>query len=86
MFGFNKKVFGVAMSFFNGITLSATLLKCVSMNNRECKVRSEIINIISKEPVFFHCSIETSKWSGSCNNFSGSYAKMCVPDVIKNIS
>ena len=35
---------------------------------------------------FFHFSIETSKWNGSCNNFRGSYAKMCVPDVIKNIS
>ena len=53
MFGFNKNVFGVAISFFNGITLSVTPLKCVSMNNQECKVRSEIINIISKEPVFF---------------------------------
>ena len=46
-------MFGVAISFFNGITLSATPLKCVSMSNQECKVRSEIINIISKEPVFF---------------------------------
>ena len=32
MFGFVKKVFVVAISFFSGITLSATSLKCVSMS------------------------------------------------------
>ena len=53
MFGFIKKLLVVAMLFFSGITLSASPLKCVSINNPECKVRSEIININSNEPVFF---------------------------------
>ena len=39
MFGFIKRVFAVAISFFSGITLSVTPLKCVSINNKECKVR-----------------------------------------------
>ena len=46
MFRFIKKsVFVVAMSF-----LTCNALKCVSMNNQECKVRPKIININSNEP------------------------------------
>ena len=32
--------------------LSATPLNCISMTNRECKVRPEIFNFNSDEPVF----------------------------------
>ena len=44
--------------------LSATLLKCVSMTNQECKVRLQIVNVNSGKPIFYHFSI-TSKCSGS---------------------
>ena len=27
-----------------------------------------------------------NKCSGSCNNINDSYAKLCIPDVVKNIS
>ena len=56
------------------------------MNNQECKVRPEIINVNSDEPVFYPFSIKTSKCSGSCNNINDPYAKMCVTDVIKNLN
>ena len=39
-------MFIVVISYFGGITLSATPLKCVSMNNRECKVRPELLMLI----------------------------------------
>ena len=39
--------------------LSATPLSCISMNNRECKVRPEIINVNSDEPVFYPFSMST---------------------------
>ena len=45
------------------------LLSCISMNNQECKVRPEIINVNSNEPVFY------PKCSGSCNNINDPYAK-----------
>ena len=47
MFGFIKKVFVVAMSFFVCNALNATPLKCVSMsvNNQEFKIRPQILNI-----------------------------------------
>ena len=74
-------MFVVAMSFF-----SCNALKCVSMNNQECKVRPEIININSNEPSFYPYSVKISKCSGSCNNINDPYAKLCVPDVVKNIN
>ena len=86
MFRFIQKVFVVAKSFFSGITLSATPLKCVSMNNQECKIRPEIVNVNSDEPVFYPFCIKTSKCSGSCNNINYPYANICVPDVDKNIN
>ena len=48
------------------------------MNNQACKVRPEIINVNSNEPVFYTFNIKTSKCSGSCNNINDSYAKICV--------
>ena len=56
------------------------------MANQECKVRLQIVNANSNEPVFYPFSIETSKCSGSCNDINDPYAKMCVPDVVKNLN
>ena len=56
------------------------------MKNQECKVRPEIINVNSNEPVFYPFSIKTSKCSGSCNNINDPYAKICVPDVVKDLN
>ena len=61
-------------------------LKCVSMNNRECKVRPEIININSNEPSFYRYGVKRSKCSGSCNNINDPYAKLSVPHVSKNMN
>ena len=55
-------------------------------DNQECKVRPEIINVNSDEPVFYPFSIKTTKCSGSCNNMNDPYAKICVPDVAKNLN
>ena len=74
-------MFVVAMSFF-----SCNALKCISMNNQECKVRPEIININSNEPSFYPYSVKISKCSSSCNNINDPYAKICVPDVSKNMN
>ena len=77
--------------FFTGLAFLSTLtnvnlLSCILINNQECKVRPEIVNVNRKEPVFFPFSIKTSKCSGTCNNISDPYAKLCVPDVVKNLN
>ena len=51
------------------------------MNNQACKVRPEIVNLNSNEPVFYPFTIKTSKCGGSYNNINDSYAKICVPDL-----
>ena len=56
------------------------------MSNQECKIRSEIINVNSNEPLFYPDSIKINKCSGTCNDINDQYAKLCVPDVIKNIN
>ena len=54
------------------------------MNNQECKVRPEIINLNTNEPLFCPYSIKINKCKGSCNTINDPFAKICVPDNIKN--
>ena len=56
------------------------------MNNQECKVRPEIMNINSNEPLFSPYNVKISKWSGICNNIKDQYANLCVPDFSKNMN
>ena len=60
MFKFIKKIFVSTIMLF-GSLLSVNLLKYVSINNQEYKVRLEIVNINSNEPLFYPFSITTSK-------------------------
>ena len=45
-----------------------------------------MVNASSKEPAFFPFSIKIIKCSGSCNNINNPYARLCVPDVVKNLN
>ena len=56
------------------------------MNNQECKLRPQIVNVNSDHPVFFPFSNKTSKCSGSRNNINDPHAKICVPDIVKNLN
>ena len=55
------------------------------MKNQECKVSPEIININSNNPMFYPFSIKVNKGNGSCNNINNPYARICVPDIVKNL-
>ena len=85
MIVFTKKVFYIGSLFLSSL-VSTTSLNCISMKNQECKVRPEIINANSNEPVFYPFSIKTSKCSSSCNNINDPHAKICVPNVIKDLN
>ena len=51
MLGFIKKwLFSAMIIFGYSVLLSVNTLKCVSMNNQECQIRSGIIDINSNEP------------------------------------
>ena len=83
MFVFIKKVFHIGSLFLLSLA-STTPLSCISMNNQACKVRPEIINVNSNEPVFYPFSIKASKCS--CNNINDPYAKICVSDNVKDLN
>ena len=61
MFRFIKKVFVVAMKFFGCNLLNVNWLRSVSMNNQECKIRPQIVNINSNEPSFYLYSVKMNK-------------------------
>ena len=56
------------------------------MNSQEYKVRPQVVNVNGDDPAFFPFTIKTSKCSGSCNNINNPYAKLCVPNVVKNLN
>ena len=85
MFKFIKPIFISTLMCFGSLS-SMNPLECVSMNNQECKIRPEIVNVNSNEPLFCLLSIKTNKDSASCNNINDPYAKFCVPDVVKNLN
>ena len=86
IFTFVKKVFLIRLTILSNFTNANSPLSCISMNNQECTTRPQVINVNGDEPVFFPFSIETSKCSSSCNNINYLYAKICVPDIAKNLN
>ena len=61
-------------------------LNCISMKNEKCKTRPQVVNVNSNNTIFYPYSIKTSRRSGNCNNTNNLYAKICVPDVIKDLN
>ena len=56
------------------------------MNNQDCKIRSEIINVNTNEPMFYPYSITLNKCKSCCKTINDPYAKLCVSGAIKNIN
>ena len=85
VFVFVKKVFFEGLIILSSFT-NVSSLSCVSMNNQACKTRLQIVNVASNNPIFYPFSIKTSKCSGNCNNINDPYARICVPDIVKNLN
>ena len=83
IFRFVKKVFLIGLTILSNFT---NALNCISMRNQECKTRLQVVNVNSNNPIFYPFIIKTSKCSGNCNNINYPYAKICVPDIIKNLN
>ena len=85
IFGFVEKVFFVGLTILSSFT-NANLLSCISIKNQECKTRPQVVNVNSNNPIFYPFSIKASKCSGNCININNLYAKIWVPDVIKDFN
>ena len=55
------------------------------MNDRECKIRPQVINVNRNEPLFYPYNVKVNKCSGNCKSINDPYAKLCVSDTAKNI-
>ena len=59
---FLKKVLFLGLTilsnFTNVTSLSATSSNCISMENQECKISPQIVNINSNKPIFYPFSIK----------------------------
>ena len=83
IFSFVRKVFVLGLTVLLNFT---NALECISMKNQECKVRPEIININSNNPIFYPFSVKINRCNGNCNNINDPFAKICVSDTVKNLN
>ena len=66
MYKFIKKAFLVGLTVLSYVNpLSTNQLSCISMTNKEYKVKPEIIHVNCDNPVFYPCCIKTNKCGGS---------------------
>ena len=84
IFSFVKKVFVLGLTVLSSSITDA--LNCISINNQECKVRPEIVDVSSNNPIFYPFSVKINRCSGNCNSINDRYAKICVPDIVKNLN
>ena len=76
----------LAISLFSIIKVNK--LECLSVINRKCMPRSKILDLNEGigEAIFYPYSVLVNKRSGSCNTLDDPMAKMCVPNIIKNVN
>ena len=84
-FRFAKKVFFIGLTILSNFT-NINSLNCISIKNQEFKIRPQVVNINRNNSIFYPFSIKINKCIGNCNNINDPYAKICVPDIIKNLT
>ena len=72
------------INLYNRLELKT--LECVSVINEKCMSRPKIIDLNKDEPVFYPLNIKVNKCSGDCNNINDPMAKLCVPDIVRDIN
>ena len=85
MFRLIKQIFVSALMYFGNLS-SVNSLEYISMKNQECKSRTEIVNINSNDPIFYPFRVKVNKCNGNCDNINDPYARICVPDDVKNLN
>ena len=80
------KIISLLISLFSIIKTKA--LECVSVVNQKCIPRFKILDVNEgvAEALFYPYNVLVNKCSGSCNTLDDPMAKMCVPNIIKNVN
>ena len=58
-------------------------IPCISIKNQECKVREVIIN---NGYLTYPYIIKVNRCHGNCNNITNPYSRVCIADIIKNVT
>ena len=51
----------------------------------ELDLIEDIIDVSSSNPIFYPFSVKINRCSGNCNSINDPHARICVPDVVKNL-
>ena len=78
------RLINLTISLFSIIKTKA--LECISVVNQKCMARPKIIQTNTNEPVFYPLSIKVNKCGGDCNTINNPMAKLCVPDIVKDMN
>ena len=78
------------------INLAISLLSILKINtleflsgiNRECMPRPKILDVneVVGEALFYPYNVLVNKCSGSCDTLDDPMARLCVPNIIKNVN
>ena len=66
--------------------LKVKKLECVSVINKKCMSRPKIIDLNKNERVLYSLIIKVNKYSGDCNNINDPMAKLCIPDIVRDMN
>ena len=76
----------LAISLFS--ILKVNTLECLSVINRECMPRPKIFDVNEGvgEALFYPYNVLVNKCSGSFNTLDDPMARLCAPNIIKNVN
>ena len=76
----------LAISLFS--ILKVNTLECLSVINQKCMPRPKILDVNEGvgEALFYQYNVLVNKCSGSCNTLNDPMARLCVPNIIKNVN
>ena len=80
MFGLIKKVVILLLMSVSSVLTSKN---CLLLNDQKCSVKKVIID---NDYTTFPYKVKVDKCVGSCNDVDNPYFKVCLPDVVKNVS
>ena len=80
------KIISLLISLFG--TIKTKALECVSVVNQKCMPRPKILDVNEGvgEALFYPYNVLVNKCSGSCDTIDGPMARLCVPNIIKNVN
>ena len=80
------RLINLAISLFN--ILKVNTFECLSIINRKCMPRPKILDVNEGfgEALFYLYNALVNKCSGSCNTLKDPMARLCVPNIIKNVN